>query len=369
MLRTTPREIPTWLHGCIDYGLAGLLAGLAGSSALSPAMRRLLACAGVWQAGQAGVTDYEFGVRPWLTMRQHLALDRVGALAMCLAGATMRSASRRERAWLIGGGLAGLATVALSSARPTRGPALPGRIVPGYPPLDTPKPIAPALFIVDSTLPMFGITLPVRMTVVRLPDGSLLLHSPTRYTEALRAELSRIGPVAHLVAPNSVHWMMLGAWQRAFPDATTWAAPGLRDRRQVQRSGVRLDRDMTDDAPQAWGGVLDLAIVPGGFGFREAVLFHHPSRTLVLTDLVLNLEPAKLPMLLRPVLRLFGSTAPASMPPPYLRMVVRLRRAAAAAAVRRMLALAPERAVFAHGRWFEGDAVRRLRRSFRWLLD
>jgi hypothetical protein len=38
------------------------------------------------------------------------------------------------------------------------------------------------------------------------------------------------------------------SWQEQVPEAVTWAAPGLRERRQVRRSGVRLDRDITPDA-------------------------------------------------------------------------------------------------------------------------
>ena len=110
-------------------------------------------------------------------------------------------------------------------------------------------------------------------------------------------------------------------------------------------------------------------MVEGGFGFHVAVLFHRPSRTLVLTDLVVNLEPERVPAWARPVARLFHSIPPDSMPPPYLRLVVRMRREAAAAAVTRMLALGADRAVFAHGAIIEGDVTGRLRHSFRWLLN
>jgi len=50
--------------------------------------------------------------------------------------------------------------------------------------------------------------------VVRLPGGGLLLHSPTRFTMALRERLERIGPIRHLMAPNVAHWTFLPEWQR-----------------------------------------------------------------------------------------------------------------------------------------------------------
>ena len=75
-----------------------------------------------------------------------------------------------------------------------------------------------------------------------------------------------------------------------------------------------------------------------------------------------------MPAPLRPLLRLFGSLAPGAMPPPYLRAVVRMRRPEAARAAKRLVGLAPERVVFAHGRWFERDGTARLRHALRWLL-
>ena len=49
--------------------------------------------------------------------------------------------------------------------------------------------------------------------------------------------------------------------------------------------------------------------------------------------------------------------------------MIALRRREAAAAVRRVLAWAPERVLFAHGRPFEEDGAERLRRSLAWLLE
>jgi hypothetical protein len=238
-----------------------------------------------------------------------------------------------------------------------------------YPPLDTPKPVADGVFVVDSLLPnALGAVIGVRMTVIRLPDGGLLLHSPTRFSRALLRELQAIGPIRHLVAPNIAHWTFVKDWQEAVPEAVSWAAPGLRDRAQVRRSGVRLDHDLGDAAPAEWGGAVETVLVPGGGGFHEVAMFHRPSRTLVVTDLVMSLEAEKVPALLRPLVWLFGTMAPDSMPPPYLRAVIRWRQPEAAAAASRLVAFEPERVIFAHGRPFERDAAARLRHSLRWLL-
>lgn len=236
-----------------------------------------------------------------------------------------------------------------------------------YPPLDTPKPVADAIWIVDSgPMNAMGMTLPVRMTVVRLASGDLLLHSPTRFTRDLGRELKALGPVRHLVAPNIAHWTFLADWQRAFPQATTWAAPGLRDRAQVRRSGIRLDRDLGDRAPDEWAAEIEQGLIQGGLGFTEVYFFHKPTRTLLLTDLLEALEPAKLPPLTRAVMQLSGATRGRTAA--YLRPVVKLGGKEPADVARRMVSLEPERVIFAHGAWFEDQAGERLRSGLDWLL-
>jgi hypothetical protein len=372
--------ISTRLHGAIDYGVAACLGALSTSRSLPLPVRGTLRAAGAYHTGYAALTDYEAGLLPRLTMRQHLVLDALGGAVLCGAGLAMRRQPGEARALLVGIGLLELGVVALSRAEPAgrpragagpvqalQGPSEEGR--PGYPPLDTPKPVAEGIFVVDSLMSgALGKVLSVRMTVIRLPDGGVLLHSPTRFDPRLRRALEAIGPIRHLVAPNIAHWTFLKDWQRACPDAVTWAAPGLRERSQVRRSGLRLDHDLVE-APKAWGGVLELDSVPGGLGFREITLFHVPTRTLLLTDLVLNLEAPRLPALLRPLALLFGVVAPDGMPPPYLRAIIRLRQSMAVRVVSRLLAQKPERVIFAHGRWFEQDGTAALRRSLRWLLD
>ncbi|MBB4004695.1 DUF4336 domain-containing protein [Aurantimonas endophytica] len=218
-----------------------------------------------------------------------------------------------------------------------------------YPPLDVPKKVAEGIWIVDSgPIRPLGLRLPVRMTVIGQADGGLLLHSPTRFDAALKGEIEKIGRIAHLVAPNSAHWTFLKSWQEHVPDAVTWAAPGLRDRRQVRRSGVRLDRDIVPGAAD-WPQEIVPIIVPGIGSFAEVALFHQPSRTLVLVDLVQNLEPGKLPRASRIPARLAGVTAPHGRAPIYLRAVVRAKGHDAKAAARHIAALEPDRVIFSHG--------------------
>jgi hypothetical protein len=237
-----------------------------------------------------------------------------------------------------------------------------------YPPLDVLKPVAAGVWIVDSgPLRAFGMPLPVRMTVIRLSDGELWLHSPTRFTAELGRELTRIGRIGHLVAPAIAHWSFLKEWQENCPGALTWAVPGLRERTQVKKAGVRVDRDLSDTAPPLWVREVEHVLVRG-WVFSEIDFFHRPTRTLVLTDLVQNFEAEKLPRVVRPVARVLGVLAPNGKAPIYVRWLVRRRRREASRAAAQLVKWDPERVIFSHGRWFERDGTKALERSLRWLL-
>jgi len=244
----------------------------------------------------------------------------------------------------------------------SRRPAAPAT----YPPLDVPKPFADNIWLVDSgPIHAGGLTLPVRMTVVRLDDGALLLHSPTPYTPALAAALEALGPIQHLVAPNVAHWTYLPRWQRAFPRATLWAAPGLAERAQVRRAGLRIDSVLGEAAPPAWASAIDQGVIEGGAGFRETWFLHRATRTLILTDLVQNLEPERLPAVTALVARATRGTAGTT--PLYLRAALRLGGEPMRAAIRAMVALQPERVVMAHGAPFASGGAGRLKGAFAWV--
>ena len=124
------------------------------------------------------------------------------------------------------------------------------------------------------------------MTVVRLTDGGLWLHSPTAPTEPLLRGLQEIGPVRHLVAPNTFHYWWLPDWSARFPEATTWGPARLR---QTARRALPALRAL-DDAPAfEWASTLDQFLVRGN-ALTEAVFLHRPTRTIILTDLIENFE-------------------------------------------------------------------------------
>lgn len=103
-----------------------------------------------------------------------------------------------------------------------------------YPPLNTLKPIARELWIVDGPAIRFGAPLvkmnfPTRMTVVRLAGDALFIHSPTPLTPGLKSEIGELGRPCWLVGPNRIHYWWIPEWRNAYPEAAIYLAPRIRE--------------------------------------------------------------------------------------------------------------------------------------------
>lgn len=235
-----------------------------------------------------------------------------------------------------------------------------------YEPHFVPKPFAEGVWIADGPhIPLARVPVPVRMTIVRLADGGLWLHSPIDARASLVEAVRALGPIRHLVAPNQVHLSWMPPWHKAAPEAKCWGAPGVASRARRKGLDVPWEPPLGDEAPLDWAGEIDQMIVEGSPVHREAAFLHRPSRTLILTDIIENLEPRTLPFWLRPFARLAGATHPDGRAPLHLRAAFTDRKALRGS-VERMIAWDPERIVVAHGRPFESDGVAELRRAFRW---
>ena len=240
-----------------------------------------------------------------------------------------------------------------------------------YEPINTLKPVAADVWIVDGPeirMRYLGFAIPftTRMTVIRLPDGALWLHSPTAIDDDLVGAMAGLGTVRYLVAPNKIHDRWIGDWKARFPDAVACAAPGVREYAPSRFHG--FDAGLGDGPPAAWSPLIEQQPVAGDF-MTEVVFFHRPSRTLVLTDLIENFEPGRISCWhWRLMMKLAGVTAPDGKMPFDLRMTFLRHRAGFRAAVSRMIAWRPERILLAHGQCYAANAEAELRRAFRWAL-
>ncbi|WP_299350952.1 DUF4336 domain-containing protein [uncultured Shimia sp.] len=243
-------------------------------------------------------------------------------------------------------------------------------MVTGYEPLNTLKPVGEDIWIVDGpAIRFYGMPFSTRMTVVRLQNGDLWLHSPTQFDDTLANSLGSLGRVAFLIAPNWIHYAHIQAWQAAFPDAQAYAAPGVAKRALSRGLDISFDHDLrVDRAEIGWIDQIDQLVVQGSRIHHEAVFFHRASRTLVLTDLIENFEASHIPWWMRLLAKPAHILAPDGQMPRDMRATFRGRYAKLREAVQQMIEWGPERIIIAHGRWFEEDAEHELRRAFYFVL-
>lgn len=239
-----------------------------------------------------------------------------------------------------------------------------------YEPINEYKPFAPGIGIVDGPfeyLTMAGVKLPLpfttRMTVVQLRSGDLFLHSPIALDVELARHLQSMGSIGHLVSPNQFHYAHVGEWSCAFPEAITWGSSAARRRARARGVELRLDRELVSSAPAEWRDEIDQTAVPGGI-FGEIVFFHKASRTLILTDTIINLELDKISEPWRSSARMTGMYYPSGQLFFGMRLPFLLQRGKTRAAIKKILSWEPERIVLSHGRCFESGGTRVLKHLF-----
>lgn len=139
----------------------------------------------------------------------------------------------------------------------------------------------------------------LRMTVVRLSDGNLWVHSPTPISVDVKSEIDALGAVSTIVAPNNHHHRSFLQWTQTFPDAQAVVARGI-----PEKLSELCDYQFIDDvvASGAWADDLDVAVMEGVSLFGECDFFHRSSRSLVVTDLVQNYSGTVPQVMLYPVL-------------------------------------------------------------------
>ncbi len=241
-----------------------------------------------------------------------------------------------------------------------------------YPPLNTLKPVADDVWIVDGPLIEFGpwpfrMPFATRMTVIRI-GRNLFIHSPTPLTDGLKAEIAAIGAPAWLIGPNRLHYWWIPEWCAAYPDAMVYLAPRIADQAKGRLDGIlRNGRSLDDRSGHPWDDVIDTLPVHGSY-MSEIVFFHRSSRTLVLTDMIENFEPQKLGPLARVLTWLGGAQHPEGSMPRDMRLSYRAKIAELRAALDIMIGWNPVRIILAHGKWYERDGANELRRAFRWLM-
>jgi hypothetical protein len=219
-------------------------------------------------------------------------------------------------------------------------------------------PLVPEVW--TATVPFTVLQMPIghRMTVVRLADGGLWLHSPIAHTPDLVRELRRLGPITHWVAPSRTHDLFLDGWFAGEPQAQSYGAPKLRGPHPDWKFTAWLAEDLA--AP--WRGELDLLPIEGAPRVGEWMFLHRPSKTAITADVLFNLGTGA-GGLGGLMLRLMGTHGRARVSRLFRATIV--DRPALERSLRRVLEWDFERLIVGHGEPLLEDAKGALARAFR----
>jgi len=136
------------------------------------------------------------------------------------------------------------------------------------------------LWIVDREFRFLAAELGNRMTVIRLSNNLLILHSPVEYSLELGALLNELGEIRYLISPNRYHDLFIEKWQIAYPQAIHFSLQ--------KKFGLHKNLDEITEISDI---VSELTVLPvqGIPRVEEYVFFHKQSRSLILTDLAFNI--------------------------------------------------------------------------------
>ena len=160
--------------------------------------------------------------------------------------------------------------------------------------------LADGVWVAWAPQSFYGLQFGARMTVVRLGDGTLWVHSPIAIDDTLKAEVDALGQVAHIVAPSLFHHVHAGSAADRYPDAKLHLAPGLNKKRPDLKAGAVLSAE----SDPTWRGEVEALPIEGTM-LGETAFIHHPSGTLVCSDLIENFETSD-DLLTRMYLKLSG---------------------------------------------------------------
>lgn len=212
--------------------------------------------------------------------------------------------------------------------------------------------IGDGLWVHEEPLSIGGVGAGRRMSVVRLGDGGLLVHSPTP-RDAVRHELDALGPVRFAVAPSAFHGnLSLGD----YAEAELFGGPGL----DVRRKDLVFSGVLGSTPDPRWAAELDQAAALGHRLLTEIVFLHRASRSLIVGDLAMAVTPTNLAE------RLWAGEGSHLRPARPYRLDIRHRRQARAA-VDRILDWDFDRVVTGHGAIVETGGRDALRAAYAFL--
>lgn len=218
--------------------------------------------------------------------------------------------------------------------------------------------VADRIWTLERPVWFSGARLRARTTVVRLEDGSLLLHTPAPPSDALAEQLRALGPVRWLVVPNCWHHLAAPAAAARFVEAKLVGPASALHRNKALRFDLDIhDARFSEQVPEF--EALPLLGVPF---WDETVLYHRPTQTLLGADIVCS-AGVKDHWTWRCGARMTGCYERVRVPPDARKKIP--EKTAAARSLHAMLERPAQRLIIGHGDIIEDSWRDHLARAWR----
>lgn len=209
--------------------------------------------------------------------------------------------------------------------------------------------VAPNLWVAHSTFRVFCFKGSTKMTIIRLQDGRLFIHSPVHISNSLLKEIKKIGKVAYVVAPNNMHYLYFTQCLALFPKARGYVTQSLVKKKPFFKKFISIE------ALKKEIGTEIAQVEFKGHTLGETIFFHKSSKTLLVTDLLYNLQANNL-WFEKWVMWLFGAYGRPSIPV-YHKVAIKDKRHIKAS-VDKIMEWPIQRVIMAHGRIISGVKAR-----------
>ncbi len=220
------------------------------------------------------------------------------------------------------------------------------------------------IWIVDGdAVPFFGFPFTTRMTVIRLSNGELWIHSPLKISNNLIGDILALGEVKYLISPNKLHHLFIADWLKHFPEAVCYASPGL----EKKRNDIVFSKLLGMMPEEEWSKEIGQTIFKGSAAMQEVVFFHNSSKTLILADLIENFKPDSLNWWQRTIAGFAGILSPHGKTPVDWRLSFAFGKEEAKRSLSIIQGWQADNIVISHGECILGNGHEFLERSFSWV--
>ena len=127
-----------------------------------------------------------------------------------------------------------------------------------------------------------------RGTAIRLHDGRILLLNPIQMEPAVKNKLNELGGV-HFIAADLGHHMYIQDYLNTWPMAKTIGVPGLNSKRKdIKWDYIYEDWRTSPEDQYEFAQDIETVLFEGFITYCVA-WYHKPSKTLIQSDLMMNL--------------------------------------------------------------------------------